>query len=119
VVDDEAHERRCGCTSTASKIKSYAADDQHGLDHGWAISRDGRYAAAVTGRVALSVRPKIPPVSVLHNLTDGTGKLFLRKAAFAARFIWAPDIPDFMQRRLIRLIHDLSRRALSCFISTT
>jgi len=98
VVDDEAHEPPVRLYKYSIKDKKVARlTTNTDWIHGWAISRDGRYAAAVHGKsLRYQFDQKIPPVSVLHNLTDGTEKTIFTEGRVRPRgFIWAPDNSGF------------------------
>jgi dipeptidyl aminopeptidase/acylaminoacyl peptidase len=63
----------------------------------WSVSRDGKYVAAVHEKSLHYVfDQKVPPVSILHNLVDGTEKpIFTEGRVRPYDFAWAPDNSGF------------------------
>ena len=63
----------------------------------WSISKDGKYVAAVHAKSLHYVfDQKVPPVTILHNLSDGTEKqLFTDGRVRPYGFAWAPDNSGF------------------------
>ncbi len=98
VVDDEAHEPPVRLYKYGIKDKKVTRlTTNTDWIHGWAISRDGRYAAAVHGKsLRYQFDQKIPPVTVMHNLSDGTEKTIFTEGRVRPRgFIWATDNSGF------------------------
>jgi dipeptidyl aminopeptidase/acylaminoacyl peptidase len=63
----------------------------------WSVSKDGKYVAAVHARSLHYVfDQKVPPVAILHNLSDGTEKeIFTEGRVRPYGFEWAPDDSGF------------------------
>jgi dipeptidyl aminopeptidase/acylaminoacyl peptidase len=63
----------------------------------WAVSKDGNYVAAVHDRsLHYTFDQKIPPITVLHNLSTGTDKqIFTEGRIRPRRLEWAPDNSGF------------------------
>jgi dipeptidyl aminopeptidase/acylaminoacyl peptidase len=63
----------------------------------WSVSRDGKLVAAVHARsLHYTFDQKIPPVTILHNLADGTEKqIFTEGRIRPYGFEWAPDNSGF------------------------
>jgi dipeptidyl aminopeptidase/acylaminoacyl peptidase len=63
----------------------------------WSVSRDGKYAAAVHAKsLHYTFDQKVPPVTILHNLADGTEKqIFAEGRIYPRGFEWLPDSSGF------------------------
>jgi dipeptidyl aminopeptidase/acylaminoacyl peptidase len=63
----------------------------------WSVSKDGKYVAAVHAKsLHYTFDQKIPPVTLLHNLADGTEKqIFTEGRVRPLGFEWAPDGSGF------------------------
>ncbi len=63
----------------------------------WSVSKDGKYVAAVHEKSLHYVfDQKVPPVTILHNLADGTEKqIFTEGRVRPYGFEWAPDNSGF------------------------
>jgi dipeptidyl aminopeptidase/acylaminoacyl peptidase/formylglycine-generating enzyme required for sulfatase activity len=63
----------------------------------WAASKDGKYVAAVHDRsLHYTFDQKVPPITVLHNLSAGTDKqIFTEGRIRPRRLEWAPDNSGF------------------------
>jgi dipeptidyl aminopeptidase/acylaminoacyl peptidase len=63
----------------------------------WSVSKDGKYVAAVHKKSLHYVfDQKVPPVTILHNLADGTEKqIFTSGRVRPYGFEWAPDNSGF------------------------
>jgi dipeptidyl aminopeptidase/acylaminoacyl peptidase len=63
----------------------------------WNVSRDGKYAVAVHEKsLHYTFDQKVPPVTILHNLADGTEKqIFAEGRIYPRAFSWAPDNGGF------------------------
>jgi len=63
----------------------------------WSVSKDGKYVAAEHEKSLHYVfDQKVPPVSILHNLSDGTEKqIFTEGRVRPYGFAWAPDSSGF------------------------
>ena len=66
----------------------------------WSVSKDGTYVAAVHDKsLHYTFDQKVPPVSILHNLADGTEKLIFTEGRVRPYgFEWAPDNSGFYAR---------------------
>ena len=66
----------------------------------WSVSKDGKYVAAVHDKsLHYTFDQKVPPVSILHNLADGTEKLIFTEGRVRPYgFEWAPDNSGFYAR---------------------
>src|SRR5579859_4415519 len=98
VVDDEAHEPPVRLYKYSIKDKKVTRlTTNTDWIEGWEVSRDGKYAAAVHRKsLRYQFDQKIPPISVLHNLTDGTEKTIFTEGRIRPRgFVWAPDNSGF------------------------
>jgi len=98
VVDDEAHEPPVRLYKYSIKDKKVTRlTTNTGWIHSWSISREGKYAAAVHGKsLRYQFDQKVAPISVLHNLTDGTEKTIFTEGRVRPRgFVWAPDNSGF------------------------
>ena len=63
----------------------------------WAVSKDGKFAAALHQRsLHYTFDQKTPPIAVLHNLSDGTEKgIFTEGRVYPRGFEWLPDSSGF------------------------
>ncbi len=63
----------------------------------WSVSKDGKYAVAVHEKsLHYTFDQKVPPVTILHNLADGTEKQILAEGRVYPRaFSWGPDNSGF------------------------
>src|SRR5277367_3747497 len=63
----------------------------------WSVAKDGKYVAAVHEKSLHYVfDQKVPPVTILHNLADGTEKpIFTEGRVRPSGFAWAPDNSGF------------------------
>jgi dipeptidyl aminopeptidase/acylaminoacyl peptidase len=63
----------------------------------WSVSKDGKYAVASHAKsLHYTFDQKVPPVAILHNLTDGTEKQIFTEGRIHPRgFEWAPDNSGF------------------------
>ena len=63
----------------------------------WAVSRDGKYAVARHGKsLHYEFDQKVRPITILHNLADGTEKqVFTEGRIVPYGFDWAPDNSGF------------------------
>jgi dipeptidyl aminopeptidase/acylaminoacyl peptidase len=59
----------------------------------WSVSRDGKFVAAVHEKsLHYTFDQKVPPVTILHNLSDGTEKqIFSEGRVYPRALSWAPD----------------------------
>lgn len=63
----------------------------------WSVSKDGKYVAAVHAKsLHYTFDQKVPPITILHNVTDGTEKqIFTEGRIRPFGFEWAPDNSGF------------------------
>ena len=63
----------------------------------WQVSKDGKYVAAVHQKsLHFTFDQKTPPITILHNLSDGTEKqIFTEGRIRPFGFEWAPDNSGF------------------------
>jgi len=63
----------------------------------WAVSKDGKYVAAAHEKsLHYTFDQKTPPITILHNLSDGTEKrIFSEGRIYPRVFEWAPDNSGF------------------------
>jgi len=63
----------------------------------WSVSRDGKYAVAVHEKsLHYTFDQKVPPITILHDLTDGTEKrIFAEGRVYPRAFSWSPDNGGF------------------------
>jgi dipeptidyl aminopeptidase/acylaminoacyl peptidase len=98
VVDDEAHEPpvRLYKLNIKDKKVTRLTSNTDRIQR-WAVSKDGKYAAAIHAKsLRYQFDQKIPPVSVLHNLSDGSEKtIFTEGRVRPYGFEWAPDNSGF------------------------
>jgi dipeptidyl aminopeptidase/acylaminoacyl peptidase len=71
----------------------------HNLDwiRNWYISKDGKYVAAIHDKsLHYAFDQKVPPVSILHNISDGSEKqIFAEGRIRPFGFEWTPDSSGF------------------------
>ena len=98
VVDDEAHEPpvRLYKLSIKDKKVTRLTTNTDRIQR-WSVSKDGKYAAAIHGKsLRYQFDQKIPPISVLHNLSEGGEKpIFTEGRVRPYGFEWAPDNSGF------------------------
>ena len=63
----------------------------------WSVSKDGKYVAAVHAKsLHYTFDQKVPPITILHNIADGTEKqIFTEGRIRPFGFEWAPDNSGF------------------------
>ena len=63
----------------------------------WSVAKDGKYVAAIHEKsLHYTFDQKVPPVTILHNLSDGTEKTILTEGRVQPRgFEWLPDSSGF------------------------
>jgi dipeptidyl aminopeptidase/acylaminoacyl peptidase len=63
----------------------------------WSVSRDGKYVVAVHEKsLHYTFDQKVPPVTILHNLSDGTEKqIFAEGRIYPRAFSWSPVNDSF------------------------
>src|SRR5215467_7981491 len=98
VVDDEGHEPpvRLYKISIKDKKVTRLTTNTDRIQR-WSVSKDGKYVAAIHGKsLRYQFDQKIPPIAVLHNLSDGTEKtIFTEGRVRPFGFEWAPDNSGF------------------------
>jgi len=98
VVDDSDHEPpvRLFKISVKDKKITRLTSNTDWIDR-WAVSKDGKFAVAVHARsLHYTFDEKVPPITVLHNLTDGTEKQILTEGRLYPNFVeWARDNSGF------------------------
>jgi dipeptidyl aminopeptidase/acylaminoacyl peptidase len=98
VVDDETHEPPVRLYKLNLKDKKVTRlTTNTDWIQGWAISHDGKYAVASHGKsLRYAFDQKVPPVVVLHNLSEGTEKIIFTEGRVRPRgFEWAKDNSGF------------------------
>jgi len=98
VVDDADHEppvRLFKITVKDKKITRLTTNTDW-IEH-WRVSRDGKYVVAVHERsLHYTFDQKVPPVTFLYNLSDGTQKqIFTEGRVYPGDLEWAPDNSGF------------------------
>jgi len=98
IVDDEGHEPpvRLYKMSVKDKKVTRLTTNTDRIQR-WSVSKDGKYVAAIHGKsLRYQFDQKIPPISVLHNLSDGSEKtIFTGGRIRPYGFEWAPDNSGF------------------------
>src|SRR5262249_33741919 len=98
VVDDEAHEPpvRLYKMSIKDKKVTRLTTNTDRIER-WSISKDGKYVAPIHGEsLRYQFDQKIPPISVLHNLGDGSERtIFTEGRVRPYGFEWSPDNSGF------------------------
>jgi dipeptidyl aminopeptidase/acylaminoacyl peptidase/formylglycine-generating enzyme required for sulfatase activity len=63
----------------------------------WSVSKDGKYVAAIHEKsLHYTFDQKVPPVTILHDLSDGTDKTIFSEGRVQPRgFEWLPDSSGF------------------------
>jgi len=97
-VDDAQHEPPVRLFKIVAKDKKITRLTNN-LDwiRNWYISKDGRYVVAIHQKsLHYTFDQKVPPVSILHNLSDGSEKqIFTEGRVRPFGFAWAPDSSGF------------------------
>jgi len=98
VVNDAEHEPPVRLYKISVKDKKIAriTANSDWIDN-WSVSRDGKYVAANHEKsLHYTFDQKIPPVTILHNLSDGTEKaIFTGGRVYPRGFEWLPDSSGF------------------------
>ena len=98
VVDDSEHEPPVRLFSIGVKDKKITRlTNNTDWIQRWAISKDGEYAVAVHAKSLHYVfDQKVPPVTILHNLSDGSEKTIFTEGRMRPGLLsWAPDNSGF------------------------
>jgi dipeptidyl aminopeptidase/acylaminoacyl peptidase len=63
----------------------------------WSVSKDGKYVAAIHEKsLHYTFDQKVPPATILHDLSDGTEKaIFAGSRVYPRGFEWLPDSSGF------------------------
>ena len=98
VVDDADHEppvRLFRITVKDKKITRLTNNTD--WIRNWVVSRDGKYVVADHAKsLHYTFDQKVPPVTILHNLVDGTEKeIFKERRGRPYGFEWTPDSSGF------------------------
>ena len=97
-VDDAAHEPPVRLFKINVKDRKITRlTDNLDWIRNWSISKDGKYVVAIHQKsLHYTFDQKVPPVSILHNLNDGTEKqIFAEGRIRPFGFEWAPDSSGF------------------------
>jgi dipeptidyl aminopeptidase/acylaminoacyl peptidase len=98
VVDDADHEPPVRLFKISVKDKKIIrlTNNADWIDH-WAVSKDGRFAVATHARsLHYTFDEKVPPITMLYNLNDGSEKQILTEGRLYPNFVeWAPDNSGF------------------------
>jgi dipeptidyl aminopeptidase/acylaminoacyl peptidase len=98
VVDDAEHEPPVRLFKISVKDKKITRLTGN-LDwiRNWSVSKDGKYVAAIHAKsLHYTFDQKIPPIIILHNLTDATEKqIFTEGRIRPIGFEWTPDSSGF------------------------
>ncbi len=94
VVDDAEHEppvRLFKMTVKDKKITRLTTNTD--WIRNWSVSKDGKYVVAIHAKsLHYTFDQKVPPVTILHNLTDGSEKeIFTEGRVRPYMLEWAPD----------------------------
>ncbi len=98
VVNDAEHEPPVRLYKISVKDKKIAriTANSDWIDN-WSVSRDGKYVAANHEKsLHYTFDQKVPPVTILYNLSDGTEKaIFTGGRVYPRGFEWLPDSSGF------------------------
>jgi dipeptidyl aminopeptidase/acylaminoacyl peptidase len=98
VADDAEHEPPVRLFKIAVKDKKITRlTTNTDWIRNWSVSKDGKYAAAIHAKsLHYTFDQKVPPVSILHNLSDGTEKpIFTEGRVRPFGFEWTSDGSGF------------------------
>jgi dipeptidyl aminopeptidase/acylaminoacyl peptidase len=98
VINDSAHEPPVRLFKITIKDKKITRlTDNLDWIQNWYASKDGKYVVAVHQKsLHYTFDQKVPPVSILHNLTDGSEKqIFTEGRIRPYGFEWLPDSSGF------------------------
>jgi len=120
VVDDEAHERRCVCTSSASKTRKSRGSPRTRIAFSAGLFPKMEIRGGDSWKsLRYQFDQKIPPISLLHNLSMAARKQFSLKGECALTDLSGRrTIPVFMLGRRIPPMRDFLPRILHCSIFT-
>ncbi len=94
VVDDSEHEPPVRLFKIDVKDKKITRlTNNTDWIRNWAVSRDGKYAVAIHAKsLHYTFDQKVPPITLLHNLADGTEKQIFTEGRIRPYGLeWAPD----------------------------
>jgi dipeptidyl aminopeptidase/acylaminoacyl peptidase len=98
IVDDAEHAAPVRLYEVSVKDKKVArlTTNTDWIDN-WAVSKDGKYVAAIHDKsLHYTFDQKVPPIAILHNLSDSTEKQIFTEGRVRPRgFAWAPDSSGF------------------------
>src|SRR5271163_892079 len=98
IVDDAEHSApvRLYKVNVKDKKVTRLTTNTDWIDN-WAVSKDGKHVAAIHDRsLHYTFDQKVPPIAVLHNLSDGTEKQIFTEGRIRPRsFAWALDNSGF------------------------
>ena len=98
IVDDESHEPPVRLFKISVKDKKITRlTNNTDWIGSWSVSKDGKFVAAAHDRsMHYTFDQKVPPIAILHNLSDGTEKqIFKEGRVFPFGFEWAADSSGF------------------------
>jgi dipeptidyl aminopeptidase/acylaminoacyl peptidase len=98
VVDDSEHEPPVRLYKIGVKDKKIVRlTNNTDWIGNWSVSKDGECVAAIHEKsLHYTFDQRIPPTTILHNLTDGTEKLIFTEGRIHPRgFEWLPDSSGF------------------------
>jgi dipeptidyl aminopeptidase/acylaminoacyl peptidase len=98
IVDDAEHEPPVRLFKISAKDKKVTrlSTNTDWIEQ-WAVSKDGKYVVAVHAKsLHYMFDQKVPPVTILHNFSDGTEKqIFTEGRVHLNALSWAPDNSGF------------------------
>jgi dipeptidyl aminopeptidase/acylaminoacyl peptidase len=98
VVDDADHEPPVRLFKISVKEKKITRlTTNTDWIHNWSLSKDGKYVAAIHAKsLHYTFDQKVPPATILHNLSDGTEKaIFTEGRVRPFGFEWTPNSDGF------------------------
>lgn len=98
VVDDAEHEPPVRLFKIGVKDKTITRlTNNTDWIRNWSVSKNGKYAVAVHAKsLHYTFDQKVPPLTVLHNLTDGSEKQIFTEGRIRPNdFEWTPDSSGF------------------------
>jgi len=98
IVDDEQHEPPVRLYKIGMKDKKVTrVTTNTDWIENWSVSKDGKYAVAEHAKsLHYEFDQRVPPVTFLHNLADGSEKqIFTEGRIRPSDFEWAPDSSGF------------------------
>ena len=98
IVDDSEHEPPVRLFKIGVKDKKVTRlTANNDWIQRWAVSKDGKYVVAVHAKsLHYTFDQKVPPVTILHNLADGSEtEIFKEGRQRPSLLVWAPDNTGF------------------------